>query len=290
MYEIHENLKGEGKMKFTKIQGNGNDFIVMENMEGQFSSDFLSSLALKVCERRQSLGADGILVMESSDKGDFKMRLFNSDGSEGEMCGNGARCIARYAFEKGKAPASMSFETLAGDIHAFVEGRQVKLDMGCVKPEVGISEGCLEFQGKEFGYFFLQLGVPHCVIFLPGAMNVSREHLVALGRSVRNRLDLFPNGTNVNFVEITGDDSINAVTYERGVEDLTESCGTGSSASALVSFFQEGLSTPVQVTNPGGLNVVHISREKEEGAIRLFLEGSTLIVAEGEIVTEALKG
>lgn len=277
-------------MKFTKIQGNGNDFIVMENMEGQFSSDFLSSLALKVCERRQSLGADGILVMESSDRGDFKMRLFNSDGSEGEMCGNGARCIARYAFEKGKAPASMSFETLAGDIHAFVEGRQVKLDMGCVKPEVDISEGCLEFQGKEFGYFFLQLGVPHCVIFLPGAMNVSREYLVALGRSVRNRLDLFPHGTNVNFVEITGDDSINAVTYERGVEDLTESCGTGSTASALVSFFQEGLSTPVQVTNPGGLNVVHISREKEEGAIRLFLEGSTLIVAEGEIVTEALKG
>lgn len=277
-------------MKFTKIQGNGNDFIVMENMEGQFSSDLLSSLALKVCKRRQSLGADGILVMESSDRGDFKMRLFNSDGSEGEMCGNGARCIARYAFEKGKAPASMSFETLAGDIHAFVEGRQVKLDMGCVKPEVDISEGCLEFQGKEFGYFFLQLGVPHCVIFLPGAMNVSREHLVSLGRSVRNRLDLFPHGTNVNFVEITGDDSINAVTYERGVEDLTESCGTGSTASALVSFFQEGLSTPVQVTNPGGLNVVHISREKEEGAIRLFLEGSTLIVAEGEIVTEALKG
>jgi len=289
MYEIHENLKGEGKMKFTKIQGNGNDFIVMENMEGQFSSDFLSSLVLKVCKRRYSIGADGILVMESSDRGDFKMRLFNSDGSEGEMCGNGARCIARYAFEKGKAAASMSFETLAGDIYALVEGRQVKLDMGCVKPEVDISEGCLEFQGQEFGYFFLQLGVPHCVIFLPGAMNASREHLVALGRSVRNRLDLFPHGTNVNFVEITGDNSINAVTYERGVEDLTESCGTGSTASAMVSFFQKGLSTPVQVTNPGGVNTVHLEMDEDRQYCETALEGFTTIVASGQVGEDIMK-
>lgn len=276
-------------VKFCKIQGNGNDFIIIENIDGSLTSSRMSDMAKNLCRRRQSLGADGILALEGSEKADFTMRLFNSDGSEGEMCGNGARCIARYAFERGIAPAVMSFETLAGVICATVESPWVTLDMGTV--DLSSAQWQKEIRvGKEvMTYSFLNVGVPHCVVPVNDLEAYSREKLVEMGRVIRNDLFRFPQGTNVNFMQITGPGEVNAVTYERGVEDLTESCGTGSTACAIVAFRLFGLASPVKVNNPGGINEVFLDQDPGGRKCRAGLKGKTLIVATGEISQEAME-
>jgi diaminopimelate epimerase len=282
-------LKGAEKMKFTKIQGNGNDFIVIESFQGQFSDAVLEKMALGLCRRRQSIGADGILVLERSEKADFRMRLFNSDGSEGEMCGNGARCIARYALENGHADNSMLFDTLAGPIKADVDGKRVTLHMGRTDLRPSQWNKPLSIEGEELTYSFLRVGVPHCVIFYRQCSRVPKEKLQHMGRSIRNMKDLFPEGTNVNFVEIKGEDSLYAVTYERGVEDLTESCGTGSTASAITANLLYGVKAPVKVENPGGVNTVHLEMDKDRQCCETALEGVTTIVASGEVGEDIMK-
>jgi diaminopimelate epimerase len=276
-------------VKFCKIQGNGNDFIIIENMDGSISSSRMSDMAKNLCRRRQSLGADGILALEGAEKADFTMRLFNSDGSEGEMCGNGARCIARYAFERGIAPSVMSFETLAGVIRATVESPWVTLDMGTVDLSSAQWERDIPVGEEVLSYSFLNVGVPHCVVPVRDLGMYSREKLVEIGRAIRNDLARFPHGTNVNFMQITGGGEVNAVTYERGVEDLTESCGTGSTACALVAFSLFGLSSPVKVNNPGGINEVFLDQDPGGRECRAGLKGKTLIVATGDISLEALE-
>jgi len=276
-------------MKFTKIQGNGNDFIVIESLQSQFSDASLEKMALRLCRRRQSIGADGILVLERSEKPDFRMRLFNSDGSEGEMCGNGARCIARYALEHGHADSSMIFDTLAGPIRADVEGKRVTLHMGKTDLRQSQWEKSLSVDGEELTYSFLKVGVPHCVIFYRQCSRISREKLQHMGRSIRNMKDLFPDGANVNFVEIKGDHSLYAVTYERGVEDLTESCGTGSTASAIAANLLYGVKSPVKVENPGGVNTVHLEMVENGQYCETALEGVTTIVASGEVGEDIMK-
>ena len=275
-------------MKFCKIQGNGNDFIVIENFQSRYTSSQLSEMAMKICRRRQSLGADGILVLEGSQRADFTMRLFNSDGSEGEMCGNGARCIARYAFKQGIAPSVMSFETLAGVMGATVDEPYVTLDMGRIDLSGAVWEGIITTCNGRVKYSFLNVGVPHCVIWTETLAESSREYLVTLGRSIRNNQDIFPQGTNVNFAELAGPGDINVVTYERGVEDLTESCGTGSTASAIVSCHLFGLTSPVKVHNPGGINEVFLDFQAEENCCNAGLKGRTVIIAKGDITQEAL--
>lgn len=276
-------------VKFCKIQGNGNDFIIIENMDGSISSSRMSDMAKNLCRRRQSLGADGILALEGAEKADFTMRLFNSDGSEGEMCGNGARCIARYAFERGIAPAVMSFETLAGVIAATVESPWVTLDMGTVDLSSAQwqKEMCLD--EEVLSYSFLNVGVPHCVVPVRDLGMYSREKLIEIGRTIRNDLARFPQGTNVNFMQITGPGEVNAVTYERGVEDLTESCGTGSTACAIVASRLFGLVSPVRVNNPGGVNEVFLDQDPEGRKCRAGLKGKTVIVATGDISREAME-
>ncbi len=270
-------------MNFWKMNGNGNDFVVITNRFGLSDSD-LSELAKRVCRRRRSIGADGILVVEDCDGYDFKMRIFNSDGSEGEMCGNGARCIARYAFETGVAGADMTFQTLAGPMRASVKGSFVELHMGTV-PSVPLAVPVdLTGWSGEAGGDFMTVGVPHLVVY-PGEGEFSREDLVAWGRELRNRTDLFPNGTNVNFSCPTLEGALRVVTYERGVEDLTDSCGTGSVASAISAVVRLGFSHEVEVTNPGGVN--RVSLIDRDGGFDATLGGLALVVAKGTIEEEA---
>lgn len=270
-------------MNFWKMNGNGNDFVVITNRFGLSDSD-LSELAKRVCRRRRSIGADGILVVEDCDGYDFKMRIFNSDGSEGEMCGNGARCIARYAFETGVADADMTFQTLAGPMRASVKGSFVELHMGIV-PSVPFAVPVdLTGWSGEAGGDFMTVGVPHLVVY-PGEGEFSREDLVAWGRELRNRTDLFPHGTNVNFSCPTLEGALRVVTYERGVEDLTDSCGTGSVASAISAVVRLGFSHEVQVTNPGGVN--RVSLIDRDGGFDATLGGLALVVAKGTIEEEA---
>ena len=137
-------------MEFWKINGNGNDFITIETLACPMKTEELSALARRLCRRRASIGADGLLVVEPSAGANFKMRLFNADGSEGEMCGNGARCIARFAYERGIAPAEMTFETLAGTMRATVEGRFVEIDLGEYSFADGWTDRELSMDGAAF--------------------------------------------------------------------------------------------------------------------------------------------
>ena len=269
---------------FTKMHGNGNDFILLDNRAGRFSSSELSALAQSACRRRSSLGADGILIVENSPDADFAMRLFNADGSEGEMCGNGARCIARYAFEKGIAGINQSFTTLAGVMKAVVEPPFVDLALG----EVSLAEGwfnrSLNVDGRDFPASFLWVGVPHAVLFPPE--DLSRDDMVVIGRKLRSDHLLFPDGANVNFVTEGPEGSIYSVTYERGVEDLTDSCGTGSTASAAAWLLCGKVpASPVSldVINPGGINRVSLDFAADGVSFQASLRGRTVIVAEGTL-------
>ncbi len=250
-------------LRCTKMNGNGNDFFVVDNMSLEISGEEFSRLARRLCRRRESLGADGILVAEPSQCADFKMRLFNSDGSEGEMCGNGARCIARFAYEKGIAPsADMTFETLGGNVRAVVNGKRAALDLAPVDISGVVKDACVAAGGGDFQYMFLTVGVPHAVIF-------EKEHsrsfadYAPLGREIRSRSDLFPEGTNV------------------------DSCGTGSVASAIAANLL-GIAGPrVEVINPGGVNVVTLDFS-ERGKVYPKLEGAAAMLAEITFLPEAL--
>ncbi|GHV36467.1 diaminopimelate epimerase [Synergistales bacterium] len=291
------------KLDFTKVNGNGNDFIVLKNMDGTLTTEDLSRLAQRLCRRRFSIGADGILAVEKSDTADFAMRIFNSDGSEAEMCGNGARAIARYAFEKKIAGESMSFTTGAGLIKAVVEPPYAELDMGTVdvsSATIGDFASALGIiSDKIFTYVFTTVGVPHCVVFVDDydAMSVSDQ--ISIGRDLSHDYGRFPQGANVSFAEILLDEDdeygeikeIKAVTYERGVEDLTESCGTGCVAIAIAYALVLGEACATSLTrviNPGGVNEVRLSFEGARYSCRAWLKGKTTIVADGQISEEAL--
>lgn len=271
---------------FVKMQGNGNDFIVLDNRDSAFSTDSLSAMARKFCPRRSSLGADGILVVEESRRADFTMRLFNADGSEGEMCGNGARCIARYAFEKGIAGNEQSFSTLAGIMKAVVTPPFVDLDMGTVPLSSGWFKRPLSVGAKTFDTSFLVVGVPHLVLFL-AENELTREETIETGRELCHTNALFPNGTNVNFVVPNDDTHIASVTYERGVEDLTDSCGTGSTASAIAWVLRNAAAPSeavVEVSNPGGINSVTLRFDPSGESVTASLKGRALMVAEGVLL------
>lgn len=272
-----------------KMNSNGNDFIVIDNMVLRYDAEFLSNLAVKVCRRRMSVGADGIIVAEPSHSKDFMMRIFNPDGSEGEMCGNGARCVSRFAFESGIVKSGdFNFETLGGMVHAVVNCNRVTLDLSPVSLESVVTDGHVSVGGYEFEYFFVMVGVPHCVIF-EHERNRSFEEYATIGRAIRNRRDLFPHGTHVNFVVMCDEqDTIDIMTYERGVEDMTLSCGTGSAASSIASWLSDRTGPVVCVKNPGGVNNVSLL-QSETGDILPKLEGGTLVVAQMSILPEALR-
>lgn len=271
----------------AKMNSNGNDFIVINNMDKKVDSANFPKMAINYCRRREAIGADGILVAEPSDCADFKMRLFNRDGSEGEMCGNGSRCIARFAFEKGIVKTeNIVFETIGGNVHAVVVKDKVTVSLAPVSLNGIVLDKPTSVKGFNFSYTFLTVGVPHVVIFEEKRSRTDDEYR-EIGKAIRNRLDLFPEGANINFVVPKGnlEGDLNVLTYERGVEDLTLSCGTGSTASAIASLLL-GISGPkVNVWNPGGLNKVSLNFETAN-IILPKLEGGAVYVADFTIVDE----
>ena len=274
-------------MNFSKMNGNGNDFLILNNMSLDYKTEELINITKKICRRKEALGADGVLVIEPSVTDDFKMRLFNRDGSEGEMCGNGARCLARYAYIKGVTKKNkMTFETLAGRVEAEVDGINVKLYLSPVDISDFVMNEKAEVEGYRFEYNFLTVGVPHTVIF--EEKRLSNDEYYSYGKLIRNRLDLFPDGTNVNFVLINKDkkDTLDVITYERGVEDLTLSCGTGSAACGIASCMLGITSDVVNVNNPGGVNQVSV--ERNGNIVFPKLTGRALLVGEIDTTEEAL--
>src|SRR6266404_8256142 len=233
-------------LRFTKMNGAGNDFILFDNRSGGI--DLHRHQIAQLCDRHRGIGADGILLLEKAqNRADFRMRYFNADGGEAEMCGNGARCFARFANKAAGANGKISFETPAGVISAELAGDLVILQM--TEPTDLRLSVPLQIGAEQKIVHFINSGVPHVVVPVAqvGDVDVSRE-----GSALRHNEMFSPKGANVNFTEKRGADKIAVRTYERGVEDETLACGTGVVASALVFAVTENVKGPITMIARGG--------------------------------------
>lgn len=268
---------------FSKINGSGNDFLLIDNRQGIMRGADLPSFVGKVCDRSRSLGADGVIFIEKSRRADFRWRFFNADGSRAEMCGNGGRCAARFAVERKIAGRVMGFETDAGLIRAEVSGRRVKLQM---TPPRGLAlSRSLTLGGKKIAYSFLDTGVPHAVLFV---QDLEKIDLMGTGRGIRTHRVFAPRGTNVNFVRV-GNGEVRIRTYERGVEGETLACGTGAVAAGILSAFHGHVRPPVRVRTRGGeVLTIHFDTERE-GFGEVYLEGDTSWSCDGIMCRESYR-
>lgn len=267
---------------FSKLNGSGNDFILIDNRGGLVSNRDLPRLTRTLCRRKFSVGADGLIAIEETETADFRWQFFNADGSSAEMCGNGGRCAARFAVERGIAEARHCFETLAGPIRAEVKGRRVKLEM--VKPTDLRLEVDIPLRSGMRRGSSINTGVPHVVL---AEEDLDSVDVKGLGREIRKHPLFSPAGTNANFISRTGESAVSVRTYERGVEDETMACGTGAVAGALVGACWWGLASPVAVRTQGGeILTIHFSRQVG-GFGEVFLEGDTFWVYDAHCVDEA---
>lgn len=259
-------------INFTKMVASGNDFVIIENPKSD-----PSTLAKEICDRRYGVGADGLLILERSKVADFKMRIFNPDGSEAEMCGNGARCVALYAKENKMAGHKMRIDTIAGIIEAEVSNDKIKLKMfdpRDIKPYLNI-----QVDSKNYKVSFVDTGVPHAVMFV--------EHLDSwdvkrIGRAIRYHKSFAPKGTNVNFVEVQKENFVKVRTYERGVEDETLACGTGVVASAVISAISKRFKGPITCLTKSGEKLKVYFKRNEDNFTAVYLEGRARAVFCGE--------
>lgn len=276
----------EFPVPFAKMSGTGNDFIVIDHRRSLVAEDAQPEFVRQVCRRMFSVGADGMIFIESSEKADFSWRFYNGDGSVAEMCGNGARCAARFAFAKGIAEKKMSFETMAGIIEAEVldDDGEVSLLM---TPPVDYRTGLeAELEGKAAEISFMNSGVPHAVLFMDEGAEIAVKKW---GHEIRFHEMFQPAGTNVNFVQSLADGSIRVRTYERGVEDETMACGTGAVASAIFAASKGLTVSPVTVTTSGGEKLTIVFDLNQDGtADNVYLQGPARIIYIGQLTDEAL--
>ncbi|MBQ8390344.1 MAG: diaminopimelate epimerase [Oscillibacter sp.] len=277
-------------MNFWKMNGAGNDFLVLNNLIEHLPQESFPAIARTLCERHLSIGADGLMVVDAPTQGgDYKMLFFNSDGSLGEMCGNGARCICRYGYENGLAGEVQVVETTAG----IVTGKRISQRLYKIRlndPTTMKLDASVEVDGVEYDCAYVELGdpgLPHAVIPYANLKNADENELRELGRAIRHHKS-FPKGANVNFYEITGEDEIFERTFERGVEDFTYACGTGTGSVVAVLTMQGKVSgQSVKVHMTGGELLIDV--EREGSRIRdLYLTGPTNIVCKGEVTDEDL--
>lgn len=279
---------GEGitMLKFKKMHGAGNDFILIRHIEDGYD---YQTLAKKVCNRNFGIGADGLMVASESNIADIKMNYFNSDGSIGEMCGNGIRCFSKFVYEEGiVCDTKFSVETLAGIKHVVLTKyddvvETVKVSMGHVdfepkhipvetKKDRFIKQ-LISIQGKDVELSTVLMGVPHTVII---SEKLDKNELLELGPKIE-KYPLFLKGTNVNFVEIVDHSTIKVDTWERGAGN-TLACGTGACASAFIARELKGLGDVIKAILPGGILTIYI-----EGT-EIFMEGPAVNIAVGEFI------
>lgn len=252
------------KLHFTKYQGTGNDFVLIDNRTGVFPKDDLE-LVRKLCDRRFGIGADGLMLIENSKEADFNMIYFNSDGSK-SLCGNGSRCSIHFAHSLGMIAEQTSFLTTDGLHQAFLQDGWVHFQLHDINQ--------VSAQGDDF---FVENGSPHHVQFVE---NVDEFDVYSHGQAIRYADQYKPGGTNVNFVELT-ERGIKVRTYERGVENETLSCGTGVTAAAIVAAIK-GKASPVRIQTMGG--DLEVSFEKKDNTYKnVFLAGPATPVFEGRI-------
>ena len=276
-------------MRFWKMHGLGNDYIVIDNREEKISSEQAGELAKRLCERRFSVGADGLLLVSNSKMADAKMRIFNADGSEAEMCGNGIRCFAKYCYENGIAPKQeFAVETLSGIKHVWLtlndkEVATVKVDMGAPNWERGslpmVGQGTcinenLNVNGEAYKVTCLSMGNPHCVIFVDKVDDFPVEQI---GPKVENH-KAFPKRTNVGFVQVLNRNELKVRVWERGCGE-TLACGTGTCAAAAAANKLGKVGNKITVHVLGGDLQVEVAKS-------LFLSGAVEKVFEGTLFKE----
>jgi diaminopimelate epimerase len=285
---------------FWKMSGSGNDFVVIDNRAGAIPDEFVPAFTRAVCRRRLSIGADGVVLIEEpapagtdEPEADFRWRYVNADGSDGEMCGNGAMCGARFAVRRGLAPSACVFQTPSGLVRATVADdpddpfvRIAIEDPGPVWPDRPV-----EVEGRRLTLLPILVGVPHAVLLVDDAdAFAAPDDFVRVGRAVRHHLAFAPAGTNLNVIGRRPDGTLRMRTYERGVEDETLACGTGAVASAIVATGLGLASPPVTIITSSGLPLRVDFAWDGERARDVTLAGQARIIATGEIWPEALTG
>jgi diaminopimelate epimerase len=265
-------------LNFTKMNGAGNDFVMVDNRDLKYtlSRDVIAHL----CDRHRGIGADGLIAIEPPQTdADFRMRYYNADGGEAEMCGNGARCFARFASRVAGKSESMSFETMAGVITANVLGDDIQLEMSMPKDlTLGVK---LTVFGKEHTTHFINTGVPHAVLVCE---DVGKVDVRTLGAAIRYHDYFAPKGANANFIEIQGPRLLSIRTYERGVENETLACGTGVCAAALIHSALTGDASPIEVRVKGGETLKVGFQKSGDAFSKVTLTGPADFVFEGQVV------
>ena len=264
-------------VRFWKLEGAGNDFLGLDGRAGGFK--LKRQQIADLCDRRRGVGADGVLVVEKPKVrgADFRMRYYNSDGGEAEMCGNGARCFALLARAvSGRKGNELRVQTQAGLLTLRTSGREVQVSM--TEPTKLRLGKKVVVAGRKVVVDFLNTGVPHAVLFVRSVRSID---VAKQGRAIRYHSAFAPSGTNVNFVEIGRGNRIHVRTYERGVEGETLACGTGVVAASILSNLRRGLRPPIQVATRGGDNV-RVGFSMENGhARKVTLQGPARIVYRG---------
>ena len=269
---------------FFKMSGSGNDFIIIDNRKRIIDESDLPVIIPSVCRRKISVGADGFILIEDSKKADFSWRFFNSDGSKAEMCGNGARCAARFAYVNGIAGENLSFETETGTVNGEVCADRAKVKMP--DPKDLRMDYSINLEKDTVSLSSVNTGVPHTVILKDSIETVD---VVALGRKIRHHKAFAPAGTNVNFVSPQQNGMLSIRTYERGVEDETLACGTGSIAGAIISSCKLNWSSPINLVTRSGETLTIYFNNKNGDYNNIYLEGDARIIYKGELWEDAWK-
>lgn len=268
-------------LKFTKMNGAGNDFVMVDNRNNSLS--LTKEQIEKICQRQRGVGADGFIAVERPEGGaDFRMRYYNADGGEAEMCGNGARCFARFVNQlEGNSLTETTFETIAGIIRGEFVDDEVRIELS--KPFDFALNETLKINGHETIVHSLNTGVPHAVIFVNDLDSVD---IKTMGAATRFHEHFAPAGTNVNFVEVTAPGSIRIRTYERGVEDETLACGTGMVACSIIHHEIADVPSPIRVKVAGGDTLeVGFDRVGDEAYEKVTLLGPADFTFEGILET-----
>lgn len=252
------------QLHFSKYQGTGNDFILIDDRKRLFPDDNVGIIE-KLCDRKFGIGADGLILIRDHEILDFEMVFFNADGSQ-SMCGNGSRCAVQFARHLGIIAEKTYFLSTDGEHHAFIEGEIVHLD---IRPVEGVHR-----KGEDF---FINTGSPHHVKMVE---DVTAYDVFKEGKAIRERYN--PEGTNVNFVEVLGDKEIFVRTFERGVEDETLSCGTGVTACSIAMSYKS-MANPIKVKTLGGELSVSFEKTGEQSFDNIYLIGPAEKVFEGQV-------
>ncbi|NIM19778.1 MAG: diaminopimelate epimerase [Candidatus Latescibacteria bacterium] len=275
------------RLHFKKMNGLGNDFIMIDNLEGKL--ELPSDLIQHLCDRRKGIGADGLITIDPSKSSDFVMRYYNSDGGEAEMCGNGGRCAAHFAASLGLGERmgeriSVRFDTLAGSLEAWIGGYTVALSMMDTK-EMRLNIPLQVAQVEKIVHFIIA-ATRHVVAPVEDAFALTDEQVDAWGREIRHKSEFGPIGANVNFASVNPDGSLAIRTYEKGVEAETYGCGTGSISSAVVLGHLGRCQSPVEVMQRGG-DLLKITFDKQPfGASGVILEGPVADNFDGSVEIE----